>query len=150
MITFIIVIGLLGLSLMEPALADSPAATLEARDMKDIQGTWLLVALEADGQPAPPEIVAALKLVFKGNTLTFTPGEPGYTYYTFTLVPTNQPCGFKMTHADGSEKGKTQNGIYSLSGDQLKICVAPGNRTPGDFKTTAGSGLGLYTLQREK
>jgi uncharacterized protein (TIGR03067 family) len=147
---FIIAIRLLGLSIMVPALAGPPATTLESRDRKNIQGTWKLVALEADGQPAPPEIVAALKLVFKGNTLTFTRGEPSYTYYTFTLVPTNQPCGFTMIHADGSEKGKIQNGIYSLSGDRLKICLASGNRSPRDFKTTAGSGLGLYALEREK
>jgi hypothetical protein len=38
----IIAIGFLGLSVMVPALADSPSTALESRDMKHIQGTWRL------------------------------------------------------------------------------------------------------------
>ena len=79
------------------------------KDVDKIQGTWRVVRLEADGEPAPEEIVTALKLVFKDDALTFTPGEPGFTNYTFKLDPTARPPGFDMTHADGENKGVLQH-----------------------------------------
>jgi hypothetical protein len=59
-----------------------------------IQGTWKLVALENNGQQAPAEFVVVMKLVFKGDTLTFPGGEPGFTNYKFKLDPTTKPAGF--------------------------------------------------------
>jgi uncharacterized protein (TIGR03067 family) len=148
--SIMLALGIPGRSEMVAAMADQTTASLASQDTNAIQGTWRPVALEADGQPAPPEIAATLKLVFKDNTLTFRPGEPGYTIYSFTLVPTSQPCGFAMTHLDGPKKGETEHAIYWLSGDRLKICLASGQQSPKEFKTRPGSGLGLYILQRER
>lgn len=120
------------------------------KDSEAIQGTWKAVALEANGNAAPAAIVASLKLVFKDNTVTFTPGEPGFTNYTFKLDPDAKPAVFAMTHADGSQKGKTSNGIYLLNGDQLKLCFAPGDETPGELTAESGSGQAVYTLERVK
>ena len=139
-----------GLMAGEPPGPDTPK-----KDMDAIQGTWKVVALEADGQQAPPEIVAALKLVFKGETLTFSPGEPGFTNYNFKLDPTTKPASFDMTHADGPHKGETEEGIYLLEGNHLKICLGTAGNRPKTFATTAPSGKGvysagkgLYTLER--
>jgi uncharacterized protein (TIGR03067 family) len=130
--------------------AEPPKPDAVKKDMDEIQGTWKLVALEADGKQAPAEIVAALKLVFKGNTLTFKPGEPGFTNYKFKLDPTTKPARLDMTHADGTEKGDTAPGIYLLEGNHLKICIGRAGNRPTAFATTAKSGQGLYTLEREK
>jgi uncharacterized protein (TIGR03067 family) len=86
---------------------------LGKQDASEIQGTWKLVALEADGKPAPAEIVAALKLVFKGDRLVFTAGEPGFTNYKYDLDPSKKPAMFAMTHEDGSDQGKTQKAFIS-------------------------------------
>jgi len=120
------------------------------KDLDAIQGTWKIVALEAGGKQAPAEIVAALKLTFKGDTLTFTPGEPGFSNYTYKLDPSTKPASFDMTHADGDHKGETQKGIYSLEGNHLKICLGKADSRPKEFSTTADSVQALYTLEREK
>lgn len=120
------------------------------KDVDAIQGTWKIVALEADGKQAPAEIVATLKLTFKGDTLTFTPGEPGFSNYTYKLDPTTKPASFDMTHADGDNKGETQKGIYSLEGNHLRICLGKADNRPKEFTTTANSGQALYTMEREK
>jgi uncharacterized protein (TIGR03067 family) len=120
------------------------------RDIDGIQGTWKIVALECDGQPAPPEIVRTLKLVFKDDTLTFKPGEPGFTNYKYKLDPTVQPSGFALIHADGTNKGESENGIYSLVGDHLKICFGRGKQRPNELTARAGSGQSMYSLEREK
>ena len=94
--------------LIAVALSEQGAA---AKDMKDIQGTWKVVKMEANGEPAPPEIVGSMVLVFKDNSLTFKPGEPGYTNFTFKLNPMAKPAAFDMTHVDGKSKGETKRGI---------------------------------------
>ena len=86
--------------------AESPGQRAAKKDLNKIQGTWGLTALESDGQQGPAEIVAALKLVFKDDTLTFVPGEPGVTKFKVTLNPTTKPASFDMSHADdGKNKG---------------------------------------------
>ena len=120
------------------------------QDINGIQGSWKIEALEADGQPAPPQIVGTLKLVFKDDTLAFKPGEPGFTHYKYKLNPTVQPAGFAMTHADGTNIGESENGIYLLVGDRLKICFGSGKQRPKEFTAGAGSGQSMYSLERER
>ena len=120
------------------------------KDRGEIQATWKIVTLEVDGQHAPAEIVGKLKLVFKDDKLTFTPGEPGFTNYTYKLDPTQTPPAFDMTHADGTNQGKTEKGIYSLKGDSLKICFGKTDKRPKEFTAKAGSGQAMYVLEREK
>jgi len=120
------------------------------KEQDGIQGTWKLVALEYDGKQAPPEIVAALKLVFRGDTLTFTPGEPGFTNYKYKLDPAAKPPRFALTHADGPDEGQTEQGISLLDGDHLKICFGKADKRPVELTATAGSGQGMYSLERER
>ena len=131
--------------LIAVALSEQGAA---AKDMKDIQGTWKVVKMEANGESAPPEIVGSMVLVFKDNSLTFKPGEPGYTNFTFKLNPTAKPAAFDMTHVDGKSKGETKRGIYSLKKDRLKICFGKLNGRPKKF--TSGNGQAMYVLERVK
>ena len=140
-------IVLMATSLMAGEPSKQDAMT---KDAVAIQGAWKVVALEADGKQAPPELLTALKITFKGETLTFSPGEPGFSNYTYKLDPSVKPASFDMTHADGSHKGETQKGVYSLDGDHLKICIGKADTRPTDFTTVSGSGHGLYTLEREK
>jgi uncharacterized protein (TIGR03067 family) len=135
---------------------EPPKPDVSKKDIDGIQGTWKLVALEADGEQGPTEIVSALKFVFKGNTLTLMPGEPGFTNYTFKLDPTTKPANFDMTHADGPRKGETEEGIYLLEGNHLRICLGKAGNRPKAFATKAPSengmytsGQGMYTLERE-
>jgi len=120
------------------------------QDLEGIQGTWKLVALENNGHQAPAEFVILMKLVFKGDTLTFPGGEPGFTYYNFKLAPATKPAGFAMAHADGMKQREANRGIYSLDGDCLLICFGSADQLPTEFTAKAGSGQFMYSLEREK
>lgn len=131
-------------------IAQPSRQDLVKKDMDEIQGTWKLIALEADGQQAPAEIVATLRLVFKDDTLTFTPGEPSFTNYKFKLGPTTTPASITMIHAGGTHQGEAEMGIYLLDGDHLKICVGAAGKVPKEFTARANSGQGMYSLERMK
>ncbi|MGA9777296.1 MAG: TIGR03067 domain-containing protein [Verrucomicrobiia bacterium] len=145
-----LIIGLVVLMLTGSMVAQPSRQDPIKQDLNGIQGTWKIVALEVDGQQAPTEIVATLKLVFKDDTLMFTPGEPGFTNYKFKLDPASKPAGFAMTHADGTQKGKTDKGIYALESDRLKICFCLSGKIPKEFTVKARSGQWMYSLEREK
>lgn len=150
LICSVVNVGLIVLIATRLIAAEPPTPDAAKKDVDAIQGTWKLVALEANGEQGPPEIVAALKLTFKGDTLTFAPGEPGFSNYSYKLDPTTTPASFDMTHADGPNKGKTDKGIYSLAGNHLRICFGKADNRPTEFTTTAASGRWMYTLERVK
>ena len=145
-----LMVGLIVMITASLVRAEPSKQDLVKQDMDGIQGTWKIVALEADGKPAPAEIVATLKFVFKDDTLACVPGEPSFTNYKFKLDPATKPAGFSMTHADGTQKGQTDNGIYSLDGDHLKICFCLSGKIPKEFTAKAKSGQWMYSLEREK
>ena len=59
-----------------PLIAAGPPKEEAARKhLERTQGTWKIVTLEADGEHAPAEIVATLKLVFQGDKLTKSKGQ---------------------------------------------------------------------------
>jgi uncharacterized protein (TIGR03067 family) len=145
-----LIVGLIVLMATSLMAAEPSKQNAVTKDTNRIQGTWKLVALEADGKQAPAEIVAALKLVFRDDTLTFTPGEPGFTNYKYTLDPTTKPASFAMTHADGTNKGETEKGIYSLDGDRLKIWFGRLDKSLNGFTASAKSGQSMYSLERVK
>ena len=150
LIRSVVIIGLIVL-VANRLMAGEPAKQdALKKDLDGIQGTWRIVALEANGEQGPAEIVTALKFIFQGDTLTCAPGEPGFTNYKYKLDPATKSAGFDMTHADGPNKGKTQKGIYLLEGNHLKICLGSADSRPKEFTTTAMSGRTLYTLEREK
>lgn len=114
-----------------------------------LQGTWKVVGIEADGVQAPKEVVAALKLNFKARTLTFEPAEPGFANFTYKLDSTTKPGSFDLIPGAGPDAGQPKPGIYALEGDTLKICFGDRDR-PKAFATKPGSAEALYTLRRAR
>ncbi len=55
-----------------------------------------------------------------------------------------------MTHADGTNKGETDKGIYLQGGDHLKICFGRLDKTLNEFTARAGSQQSMYSLERVK
>ncbi|WP_439629947.1 TIGR03067 domain-containing protein [Gemmata sp.] len=133
------------------AVADQPAepgrrAGSKARTDADlVEGTWLIVGLEAGGKAEP-------EANYRGNTLTFTKdkatlkeGKHAPIEFAWALDPTKSPGAIDLT-----AKAVTIRGVYRFDGDDLTLCLSIGPNRPTDFATRAGGDTEVFTLKRSR
>ena len=114
-------------------------------DIKSLQGTWNIVALEIEGQNMP---CGESSIALEGTRFTTTAMGGEYSG-TMEVDETASPKSFNLVFEAGPEAGNTSYGIYELDGDKWTICLTlHGGKRPKTFATKAGSGLALETLQR--
>src|SRR5262245_13487592 len=89
-----------------------PAAALRGqdaqKDLDKLQGTWVLTAMEKNGNAAPEYVLGKLTVTFKGDTMvmdgSFAAVKPEFTV---TLDPSKKPKAIDATPLSGEFKGKT-------------------------------------------
>ncbi len=126
-----------------PVAKEDPKA-----DLANVQGTWEIVAMEAEGKKLPKEDYRDGKWMFKGDTIIAIRKGQERELASFALDSTKRPKWIDTT----SKEDKTHLlGIYELTGDELKICISkkPLER-PTEFSTKADRQHGLITLKRVK
>jgi len=113
-------------------------------DAKEIEGTWKVVShvQYGDLQPDPDTIL----LIGGGKITVIEGGEPHQTD-RYRLDSNAWPRTIDITEA----RGDVYRGIYSLSGDDLKICIdgIRGTARPTKFESKRGSDTVLFVLKRE-
>ena len=118
-------------------------------DLAALQGTWVAISGEVQGQKVNDAALRVFKIVIKGTRITFA----GNRESTFELDTATSPRLIAVTPLDGPRKGKTQRAIYSVEKDILKLCM-PGDPTkeglpPREFTTRPGDGYTLVTFKRD-
>ena len=110
-----------------------------------LQGTWLPVRAELDGEAAPALALERMELVFRHDTYAVsfagTVHDAGaFTHTAATLTLT----GRLAPHA-----GRVVPAIYQLVGDRLRICYGIDGTEPVAFTTAANSARYLVTYRRQ-
>jgi uncharacterized protein (TIGR03067 family) len=143
----------LALTLMTSLVIAEDKPDDAAKDKDRLQGLWQAVSLEANGEKAPAEQVNKFQLHFKGDKVVFLP-KADNREHAYDIDPKAKPKAMDITPGDGAKKGeKLPFAIYDLAADKLIICIdkeGKHGKRPTEFKTTAGDGLVLITLQRVK
>jgi len=142
-------VGWQALLIVAGGLLTAPPGEERRADRETIQGTWLLVSSETEGQPVPAESLKTrpVRMVFEGDRVAAKMGEMSASLGTFTLDETHDPRWYDRTYPDGSPR----RGIYRLEADRLTICIAAlGKDRPAAFSTKPGDGQSLLVYQREK
>ena len=133
-------------------------------DATNIQGKWKPVSVKAFGKEVPTEKLEQGRLVVEGDKLSFMTGDRHEESFSFTLDPSKNPKEIDMTALDREGqpvvRRETSNdpgtkdvrkGIYSLEGDNLKICFPDDAKSPRptSIDNPAGEDV-VITLQRQK
>jgi len=132
---------------------DDPRPSREAAraDLEKLQGTWVLVSMQVEGQAAPPEVIEGQSVVYEGDAVTLKDGETVRRRGVVTLDPTRQPAAINTWDKDGPREDRTTPGIYELKGQTLRLCFArPDERRPDEFTTERGTGYILLVYERKK
>ena len=115
------------------------------QETKTIEGRWRLESVEENGKPVDLGEHRP-RWVIKGNTVQYG-GDP---LAELKLDPSSSP---KCIDLNWTKPKRSYEGIYSLDGETLKLCV---NRDtegakdrPQDFATEGKSNLRLLTFKRD-
>ena len=130
-----------------PKKADVPKEEKARPDEEAIQGTWKIAREETNGAESPDsqQLQEKCKWVITADKITVE--FDGQTQdFTYKLDPKKTPRTFDMTDPGGQKI----EGIYSLQGDELKICTAlNGAKRPQEFDTKSGEAE-LVVLKRAR
>jgi uncharacterized protein (TIGR03067 family) len=132
-------------------------------DLDLAQGTWVVVSVEADGKPFNKEQVEQIKswdLVITGNKVVVKiPPEKlkrkEAPTISFKIDPMTKPKSVDIKVQEGDSE-YNYNGIYSLEGDKLTICIGLGkdpvgknSERPTEFTTKENSNRMLGQFKRK-
>lgn len=134
------------IAIMLVAVEDAPK-----NDLAKLQGPWVMVSGEADGQKGLERVNAAKRLVFKDDQAIMQVGDLVQRRARIKLDPTKMPKTIDSLISEGPNEGATSRGIYEIQGDTLKTCFGrPGADRPKVFEAGAGSGQIVSTYERVK
>ncbi len=111
-------------------------------------GVWKLVSCEGEGKKVPEEILKGetVRWTITATTIAWTAGKDDEGKDKYTLDPTTNPKAIDLTDNDGHHAP----GIYSLCGDNLKVCIDEGSDgRPRVFATKPDTRLSVWVFKRE-
>jgi RNA polymerase sigma-70 factor (ECF subfamily) len=125
-------------------------------DLDKLQGRWLVVGAEEEGQKIHPEDLKKAKETFvvKGRKMTYCRDGQVQVTMRISLEPRETPKAIDLTFLGGKEKGYKNHAIYQLDGDTFKLRMNDkfgGNSVderPTDFSTVNGKEAVLFILKR--
>ena len=114
-----------------------------------LQGTWKLVAGEANGKPLSAKQLQGGKLVIKGDRYSVTLDSREAVTGVQKLAATQEIKTIDITDDGRSHKDQTCLGIYEVTGDEFRVAFAPpGKPRPEEFSTTPDSGYWVHIWKR--
>jgi uncharacterized protein (TIGR03067 family) len=135
---------------VRPPTKDRPKDPMK-EDIKKLEGTWEVVAMEYNGRQIPMELIQrrGLRLIIaKGKCIKETRlrDQVRQVQYTLKLDPAKKP---KQIDFQREQTTAAIQAIYSLEGDRLIVCEPRiGAGRPSEFKAPMGSRVYLYTWKR--
>ena len=104
-----------------------------------------------NGDALDKDAVTWCKRITRGKVTTVVAGPQVFLKAGFTLDHSKKPHAIDYINLEGTSAGKSQAGIFELSGKTLAICMsAPGLPRPDDFSSKSGDGRSYTTWRLAK
>ncbi|HSB08160.1 MAG TPA: TIGR03067 domain-containing protein [Blastocatellia bacterium] len=125
-------------------------------EIKRLQGNWQVISWsDESGEQVPPEEMKQFTFYFEGDRLTMRKfkDDPG-TQCQFRIDVSKQPKWIDLGMPSLAAGSTLLEGIYSLEGDDLSLCITSGLRNgvapprPTEFKTRPNEKYALLVLKR--
>ena len=141
-----------------PAAEPSKDEQIE-KDRKQLEGSWIVVTATVPGAPqSVVDDMKSTKYAFQGSKVVLSgktgTGEIAKFDAAYELDPTKSPREITI-FAGGDDRKRESPGLYEISGDELKLCLAIGTRVGGKDVISRPKGFdskdaALLVLKREK
>jgi len=115
-------------------LAFTGVLLADEKDLKELEGTYSVTALEVPGRPADKELIQMFKIAFKGENLSIVIGTEEKKA-KIKADASVQPHTLDITPSEGDEKGKTFLAIYKIEKGGLTLAYTPKGERPKEFKS---------------
>lgn len=120
------------------------------KDRTLLVGTWRIVALEVNGNPASTEDARKLTVVNLDDTWSLRSEGKEVSRGINVIDPSKSPKSIDLIVIEDGKKGDAHPGIYEISQNSRKLCFAPpGMSRPTEFKSPPESQRILVTFERE-
>ena len=112
-------------------------------------GTWKVVAVESDGNRAPPGGVIVVTNMPDGSWAMVVDGREA-SRGTSSMDPLATPAEIDIEITEGDGKGTKLLGIYEVTDARRRLCFR-GEKgwRPREFSTASGSGAVLVEFERQ-
>jgi uncharacterized protein (TIGR03067 family) len=147
-VSMLAVFGVCGLIFGDWLIATAAQDGAE-KELKNLEGVYVMVSGEANGERLPEKIVKASTLTLKGNKYTVKLGDDTHSGNQ-KVAPTKTPKEIDATDTDGANKGKTILGIYKVQKDVFTVYFAPpGKDRPKEFAAKTNPGEILHVWKKK-
>lgn len=120
------------------------------QDLKKLQGTWVVVQAERDGESL--DAIKGNRLIVKESQFTVVT-KTAELKGNLALNAAKTPGHIDWHHQEGQLRDKKWEGIYKLEGDKLTLSYTEadsGKDRPDEFATRNGTSRLLIVLERKK
>ena len=128
----------------------SPLIPPEGDPASELAGAWDMHSMVFSGKPLETEYLAYGLREATGAQVKVTMARQVMLEAAYRVDRSKQPHQMNYILTRGPHKGKSQPGIYRLTGETLETCfAAPGGERPTEFDSTAGDGR-TYTVWKRR
>lgn len=127
------------------------AVDLAAKDLKLLQGKYVMEALEVNGVKVPLNKLEGTFLTIKGDSYTVHVKDKTIPCQ-IVLDPKQDPKHLDMVFKEGEKKDKTHKAIYRIDGERLLVARGLGaeQERPNQFATWPDTNYFVVTWRRQE
>src|SRR5206468_5606210 len=101
--------------------AGGPQDEAAKKELKKLEGTWIMVSGEEKGEVLPEKTIKSAQLSIMGDKHTVKVGDDTIIG-THKVDPTKSPKQIDTMDTEGPFKGKKALGIYKVEKGQFTVC----------------------------